>query len=441
MTSHRQSCGWVNQGDQVEHFDEGLRCQDVHSGLRNVDPHSSLLAPLVETRIVGMAATIAGLIRGRDVVTDAQSLMTVAAEQLDVDSLVFDKVVGVLEEAEFVEGVQRHGTRIVGFTETVPYYDGLYETLGEIWRSRQPTDVEQQLLVVVDGLSVAPVPLESLEDRYGLDRADLPGIVDVGRQTGLIQTLRTIDGDLAYSPFFGFENPELFGELAETHGSERLILEFEQMRNRQGLPINPEQFPLLTDAVARGLIMAPAVTLPNGTEQPFAALPYVPDHRLLVARKPVLDKALAVLACLRCGESFGQHNSLPSAALVSVIDKLLDPNRGMLAPHEGHERQYALMVRAGIIRFGPDPMPGGRWVTPVFIDTEDNREALQVARDLIVHGEPVTTRVDDATARKVLTSGEKYTTPIQTMHRTRTQANVDPTTFRAIFDAAMERNG
>jgi hypothetical protein len=71
----------------VDAFDEGLRCQDVHSGLRNVDPHSSLLAPLVETRIVGMAATIAGLIRGRDVIADAQSLMTVAADQLDVDRL------------------------------------------------------------------------------------------------------------------------------------------------------------------------------------------------------------------------------------------------------------------------------------------------------------------------------------------------------------------
>ena len=186
--------------------------------------------------------------------------------------------------------------------------------------------------------------------------------------------------------------------------------------------------------------MAPAVRRPDGTDQPFAALPYVPDRRLLVARKPVLDKALAVLACLRCAESFGQYSSLTAEALINVIDKLLDPNRGMLSPHEGHERQYALMVRAGIIRFGPDTMPGGRWVTPIFIDTTDNREALQVARDMLTHGEPMTQRVDDATARQILTSGDRYTGPMQTMHRTRVQANVDPATFRAMFDAAMERD-
>lgn len=424
----------------MDPFDQGLRCQDVHSGLRNVDPHSSLLAPLVETRIVGMAATIAGLIRGRDVVSDGQALMTVAAELLDVDSLVFDKVIGVLEEAEFVQGVQRHGSKIVSFTETVPYYDGLYETLGSIWRSRRPTDIEQQLVTVVDGLSSTPVPLESLESRYSLNRADVPQLVHVGRQTGLIQVLRTIDGDLVYSPFFGFENPELFGELVDTHGSEQLALEFEQLRGRQGLPINGEQFPLLTDAVARGLIMAPAVRRPDGTDQPFAALPYVPDRQLLVTRKPVLHKALAVLACLRCAEDFGQYSSLTAAALVNVIDKLLDPNRGFLAPHQGHQRQYALMVRAGIIRFGPDTMPRGRWVTPLFIDTADNREALQVARDLITHGEPMSHRVDDALARQVLASGTRYTSPMQTMHRIRPVANIDEAHFRSLFEAAMERD-
>jgi hypothetical protein len=58
----------------VEAFQQGLRCQDVHSGVRNVDPNSPSLAPLNDTRVVGMAATVAGLIRGRDVIDDAQSL-------------------------------------------------------------------------------------------------------------------------------------------------------------------------------------------------------------------------------------------------------------------------------------------------------------------------------------------------------------------------------
>ena len=72
--------------------------------------------------------------------------------------------------------------------------------------------------------------------------------------------------------------------------------------------------------------MAPAVERPDGLLQPFGALPYSVDRDLLKGRKPILDKALAVLACLRCGQHFGGATNLPAASLVMVIDKLLDPD-------------------------------------------------------------------------------------------------------------------
>ncbi|MFF7535130.1 hypothetical protein ACFZB2_39570 [Streptomyces bobili] len=115
--------------------------------------------------------------------------------------------------------------------------------------------------------------------------------------------------------------------------------------------------PLLQDAIARGLLLAPAVQRPGGTLQPFAALPYVLDRDLLRGRKPVLDKALAVLACLRCGQHFGGYTSLPGHALVDVIDKLLDPNRGFLRPHEAHERQYRLIHAARLMVLWAAPPP------------------------------------------------------------------------------------
>jgi hypothetical protein len=425
--------------DVLDPFEQGLRCQDVHSGLRNIDPNSPAMAPLNDTRVIGMAATIAGLIRGRDVVADAQALQIVAAAQLDVAPLAFGEVVSVLERVDFVQGVRRDGSKIVSFTETVPYYDDLYGALGRAWTERRPTELEQQLLVVVNGLSAAPVPLDTLEDRFGLDRSDLPQLLEVGRGAGLVQVLRTIDGDVAYSPFFGFENPDLFGELVELHGTDQLAREFEVLRGRQGLPISAEHFPLLSDAVARGVIMAPSVELPTGAAQPFAALPYVPDRSLLVARKPILDKALAVLACLRCAEHFGGYSNLSPEGLVAAIDKLLDPNRGFLNPYSGHRRQYQLIYRAGIVAFDPDPKPGGNWVVPRFVDTEDNREALRLARDLITHGEAVQHRIDDRMARGALDTGTGYTAPMQTMYRTREIATPDPKHFHKVFEAAMGR--
>ena len=427
----------MRQTVPVEIFDEGLRCQDVHSGLRNLDPHEPLLSGLNDTRVVGMAATLAGLIRGRDVIVDGQALMTVAAHQLDVDPLAFDQVVGLLESAGYVEGVQRPGGKIKTFTENVPYYDDLYGTLGQIWRSREPTELEQQLLLVVDGLAKAPLALESLEDSFNLDHAAVPRLLAVGQGAGLVTTMRTIDGDVAYSPFYGFENPEVLESLVTAHGSDQLITEFSAVRAEQGLAINPTDYPLLTGAVAQGLIMAPSVQLPNGSMQAFAALPYIADKKLLSARKPVLEKALAVLACLRCAGSAAEHNTLAPGALINVIDKLLDPNRGFLNPNSAHRRQYALIRNAGLIMFGPDTRPGGAWVTPIFIDTPDNREALHLARDLIVHGELVDRRVDDSLARAALDAGTGYTAPMQTLGRVRGQTNLQPEQYEKVLVAAM----
>ncbi|GAB3547493.1 hypothetical protein GCM10027404_09680 [Arthrobacter tumbae] len=384
-----------------------------------------------------MAATLAGLIRGRDVIEDAQALMQVAAHQLDVQMLSFGEVIAVLEDSGFVQGVQRQGGKIVTFTENVPFYDDLYRTLGDAWRSRTPTELEQQLLVVVDGLAQAPVPLESIESQYGLDHGAMSDLLEVGSGAGLIQTLRTIDGDIAYSPFFGFENPQLLQTLVMEHGSDQLISEFAAVRSRQGLELSVEKYPLLTGAVAGGLVMAPAVRLPDGSMQAFAALPYVSDPNLLVARKPVLEKALAVLACLRCAENYGEYNTLSPEALISVINKLLDPNRGFLAPNSAHRRQYELMRNAGLLVFAPDLRAGGNWVTPRFVDTEDNREALLLARDLIVHGELVEHRVDDSVARTALASGKGYKAPMQTSHRLREYAQPSPKQFEKIFEKAM----
>lgn len=424
----------------MEKFDEGLRCQDVHSGLRNVDPNSPLLGPLNDTRIVGMAATLAGLIRGRDVIEDAQALMQVAAYQLDVHMLSFGEVIALLNDAGYVQGVQRSGGKIMTFTETVPYYDDLYGTLGEAWRDRSPTELEQQMLLLVDGLSEAPVPLESLENRYGLDGAAVPDLVEVGTGAGLVRILRTIDGDIAYSPFFAFENPQLLGALVMEHGTDQLISEFSAVRAKQGLEIAQESYPLLMGAVAGGLVMAPSVRLPDGSTRAFAAMPYVSDAKLLTARKPVLDKALAVLACLRCAENHAEFNRLTPDALVNVINKLLDPNRGFLNPNSAHRRQYELMRNSGLIVFAADTMPGGRWVTPTFVDTHDNREALALARDLITHGELVERRVDDSVARTALEAGTGYRAPMQTSHRLREYAQPSPQHFEKIFEKAMGRS-
>jgi hypothetical protein len=97
------------------------------------------------------------------------------------------------------------------------------------------------------------------------------------------------------------------------------------------------------------------------------------------------------------------------------------------------------MHRAGIIAFGEDLRPGGSWVTPRFIDSEDNRAALLLARDLITHGEQLSGRVGDVQAREALMLGSSFSAPMQTVNRIRTKAAATGKQWQKVIDAALGR--
>lgn len=420
----------------MDSYLEGLRCQDVHAGLRSVDPNSPSLVELKRTRLVGMAADVAALIRGRELIPDASALETVAVSELDVDSYAFEQVLVVLEEAEFVELTRDHRGQVTGLTENVPVYRNLYEELGRGWRDRGPREFEQQVVAVVDRLARGPVPLESLADVVGISNADAGRLVPLGRSSGLLRTVSTIDGEVAYSPFTGFEHPDVLDGLLATHGPERMLEEFEALKNNQGLVVDASQYPLIADAVARGLLLAPTVELPDSTEQAFATLPYSLDRELLIGRKPVLDKALAVIACVRCAEQFGGYSN--AKAGVHLINTLL--REGSLNPHSSSERQYRLMRNRGIIIFAPDDKPGGSWVRPTLVNTQDNREALAIARDMLLSGEPMETgRQPPESKRDMLGLDARYLQPLQTAARNRNQVRIPDREYSRLFDAIMGR--
>lgn len=370
--------------------------------------------------MVGMAASLASLVRGQDVISDAEAL--------------FVPVVETLERAGMVDDIHRRGQKIVSFTENVPFHQDLYDRLGESWRGDEPSQIEQEMLAVVDRLATSPVPAEELESELGLDRGDIPRLLEVGKASELIKGVTLIEGEVLYSPFFGFENPELLALLLETHGSGRVAEDLAAVRAHQGLPLDDAAYPALADAISRGFILAPSVITPNGREQPFAALPYLTDSSLLTVRKPVLEKALAVLACVRCGEHFGGATRTLFPA--RVLTALLDPNRNhQLSRHSSHKRQYQMLYRMQIVDF----VPSGNWVSPKLIVTPDNLEAVRLARDLLTYGEPLENRAGDDETRGLLSLNSPYQAPLQTVSRRRDRKTISDKEYQGLMDAAMGR--
>ena len=202
----------------MEAYDAGLRCQDVNSGLRTFDASSPSLTPLKKTRLVGMAADLAALVRDTQLISDMSALESVAAGELDIPSTSFDTVLAVLESAELVDLTRDSAGEVAGLTSEVPFYRDLYSTLGESWRDRGPSQLEEELVAVVDRLAAGPVPEEVLPESVGIEKSDVARILDLGQKAQLIKAVPSVEGAILYSPFTAFENPALLNDLVVCRG-------------------------------------------------------------------------------------------------------------------------------------------------------------------------------------------------------------------------------
>jgi hypothetical protein len=219
------------------------------------------------------------------------------------------------------------------------------------------------------------------------------------------------------------------------HGSERVQVEFTEAREYPGFPVIPGKHAALDDAIARGLVMAPSVQRPDKVEQAFAAIPYSIDSDLFTVKRAVLDKALAVLACVRCGQHFGGVTAISSP--VAILNALLDPSRDYrIRAHSSAKRQYLPLWRMQIVEYEKS----GSWVSPRLIPTEDNIEAVTLARQLLTYGEPVDPRSGESEdARQLLLSETPYVTPLQTMQRRRPKVRLSDSEYEQAMDALMGR--
>jgi hypothetical protein len=208
-----------------------LRAHDVHQGLQaaNVDRWSGLLGEELEaTQLVGMAAALATAIKGMDVIEDGSDLRRVADQQLDISPLAFDRIIRILEDTEYIRNVERDSAgRLVRLYETIPEdFSRLYGTLDEVYDLQKPGEVELSLVETIDDLSMGPLAIDDLDvDPDALDR-----VLIVADHAEAIKVVQQPDYQLAYSPFFAYENPEAVGEILATMDVERVRSAYGRVR-------------------------------------------------------------------------------------------------------------------------------------------------------------------------------------------------------------------
>jgi len=384
----------------------GIRCQDIQTGLQNCTVHD------FETLLkVGMAARLAVHIRGGDAIP-YQSLKDCSALLFDINKLVFHRIVGLLEEVEFARVIGRGKSKTV--VPTVPYFDDMYEDLGEVAENKGLNELEQISIDLLNRLAACPQEKSKLASSLGIKRSDLDRVIRIGNAGSYVNEFDVKGNKLLVSPLYFAEKPEDFAQVVKQYGEATVSKVISLFRQNQGWPLakllhgegiggtklNKDEFEISRAITRKGLLQPPEITTSYSGTNEFLFTPPLGTEKILVVEKEVYEKAMACISCMRQGEHFGQWNiKWPEL----IINALL--NRGKLKATSIAKEQYRPMRVRGIIKLEKS----GSWWNPVFVDTKENRRALSLALEMLGGGETITDRGYDSNAAKAIYSDSDYT--------------------------------
>ena len=411
----------------------GLRTQDFHESLRGTTTFGPKEVEFRTTLLVGKAASLAMHLRGLPFVDNVQSL-SYAASSLGIGGLELDAVLRVLEELNFVSVARGTGGGIKRVDVRVPEYRSGYADLGRRWRELSPGGLEQVGISTLQWLHGTPVPEDQLIQWSGLDARGYGVLKDVMAAGKLIE-VHAIDGRrTVYTPLAVDGNPQLYLQWANSFPTEvRTVLD--TLKSYQGLSVDDPRVgksTALMDAVSTGVLMPVQI---NGATGPQRFV-FAPKAGLDPAERIVLDKARAIVACVRYGQRYaaGRPVKYPRALLETLRDK-----KRFKRGHPDLESQYGLLTEKMIGEPVQDSF--GNWNFHLW-DTPENVQALNVSIEMLEYGESPASRLS-IEAQEALLTPTGYLGPLTARPRLASDPNLSPATRAQIVReiARLARGG
>jgi len=371
------------------------RLQDINEGLlRQLGGVTETY--FRKTKRLGAAIRICNLIKGRDVISQ-YDVLCAAAGELGIPADTVDKALNELEEIGYVS-VSRSAGDITKIEERIPLLDAQYAQIGEKWEACQPSEIEKATIELVDDLLVSPRRKRDLIKQHNLDDKAFQLISDVGTTGAFIASYRSpSDGsDVAYSPLYHDENPEKVLKLFDAFPDDDVSEKLRSIRNFQGTPTDALKDPIILQAIKIGCLPTPSVNSSSGLKY-FA---FTPLDGVGKFEKGLLEKARAIVACVRYGQHF--------ASVTKVFDPLLIlgalKRRKRIGSHSEILKQYSLLHKLGVGRISPDSSSPSRY-TFHLIDTPENMKALEMAIQYLTIKEPSRADSKMESAKQLLLPG------------------------------------
>jgi hypothetical protein len=385
------------------------RCDEIQTSLGQKE------VPEFETiPELGMAVRLSLHIRGLALI-DYQVLKMVANHYLGIPTLAVERIVKLLAEVEFVR-VQSSGSTIKGVLPTVPYYDDLYDRLGEYATTERAfNEAEQLALHLVDKLAKAPEKIDALRNSTGADKKVFDRNLKIGVEGSYLVTRRHRGRDIILNPVYFSENSEVFADAVASSGANTIREVLDAVSHAQGWPLSliesasrigqvdiaPDQVQLLKRLAQDGAVKPPMIETTYAGTNHFMFTPTPSGVALSPSKREVYERAMAIVAAVRQGQLLPREYAIRSPG--AVIYTLMNNLKLGRATTEATQ-QYKKLTHLRIARLEPT---GGGFCELHIIDEPENREALQIAYAL-VSGDQLKGMEVDEHARKALQQDQQY---------------------------------
>lgn len=384
------------------------RCHEIQLASR--DKEISKFEAIPE---IGMAVQLALHIRGLPII-EYDRLKLVAAALLGIPRLAVDRIVRILAEVEFLT-IGSSGSTIKTILPTVPFFDGMYDGLGEYFETSGKADEFEKLtLEIVNKLAASPHNIDALAAGIGTDRSSFDQSVEIGIKGSFLISKRSRAKNILLNPSYFSENAEIFSDHVAKNGASTVKKTLDLIRSSQGWPlsviekqqeingtkIGTDEILLLKSLAQDGIVKPPSITTEHSGLNQFIFTPTPNGVNISPLKREIYERALAIVSAVRQGQLLPNRFRIrsPGAVLYKLLTEL------QLAPTSDYAQQYQNLVHLRVAKL--EILTNG-WRQLKIIDTPENREALKIAYNLVNGNETPSIGIDDEAA-KAMTGTHDY---------------------------------
>jgi hypothetical protein len=361
---------------------------------------------------IGMAVRLSLHLRGLPAI-NYSVLKLVASYYLDIPSFALKGLLEMLGEIEFVR-IKTEGQTIKSIVPTVPYFENVFEKVGEYAKDQKRLNEAEQLAVaILDKLSFSPV-LKGWAYGLGAERLLVDRALQLGKEGQYLSLTRARGTDILYSPVFFAENTQIYADIVSKTGANQVKRLLNLIKNAQGWPlvliektgeingtkVTSEEISMLKRLAQDGAIKPPSIKTSYAGENYFMFTPSPGKARLTPSKREVYERAMALVASVRQGQFLPEKIAIRNPYL--LLSALRD--RGYLRANTEASQQYKKLT---VLRVGVLENTGSGWHRFRLIENEENQQALRMAIQLASTGTVQGTEVDEE-VKYLLTKDELY---------------------------------